>query len=104
MNAPLVGADVWSEVITRAGDRCECRGGCGQPHIKGGGRCDHYNREGRPLHAIPREPGATWTRASGLPAAALMAACPGCHAAIERARRTAAAAATSNHYTPTALF
>lgn len=74
---PLVGADLWRQVVTRAGGRCECLGCTARVHRAAEGRCQRTSR----LHAVPREgpPGAI--SAMGLSAGELTALCDPCHAA-----------------------
>ncbi|MGW5099187.1 hypothetical protein [Streptomyces sp. NPDC004100] len=94
---PIVGAAVFTAVMEAAGYRCQCGGECGQPHIKGDGRCphehDHYtSKHGRlvRLMAAPVDPLATDVAAARLPVSALRAWCSDCHtAAARRARATA---------------
>jgi hypothetical protein len=89
---PIIGAAVWRKVTSRAGNRCQCTGGCGRKHRDGGGRCQRENTVHSPLHAVPAD-GTADTIAAGLPARALTALCDPCdagHASIRaRARKTA---------------
>jgi hypothetical protein len=79
--APVAGADLWREVITAAGGRCECEGRCGRKHSKDGGRCHQENAPDTPLHAVPREP-AAGVAAMRLEAAQLTALCDDCHSGL----------------------
>jgi hypothetical protein len=104
MRPPIVAAELWQEVMARAGDRCECRGACGSKHTtdrrtKGQQRCDRVN--GRwiskygeiRLVATPRDPvnEGDFVTAAQLPARRLIALCPPCHdkvrAVIRKAER-----------------
>jgi hypothetical protein len=76
---PVIGAAVWREVTGRAGNRCECAGGCGRTHRDGGGRCKLENSAASPLHAVPAEDTPDVITAAGLPARALTALCDSCH-------------------------
>lgn len=85
-DAPIVGADLHREVISAAGGRCECEGGCGRTHRKDGGRCRREGFPGEPLHAVPREP-AEGIAAMRLRAGQLTALCDACHAGLLAQRR-----------------
>jgi hypothetical protein len=91
---PIVGAAVFAAVMEVAGYRCQCSGECGNPHTKGGGRCqhehDHYtSKHGHRvrLMAAPADPLATDVEAARLSASALRAWCSGCHGAAARLAR-----------------
>lgn len=84
---PLVGAEVWQDVMTLAGDRCQCQGVCGKKHLDGRrkpGRCEREQDEyvkgkGRQrLLAVPRDPTLPFHEAARLPARRLIALCPAC--------------------------
>jgi hypothetical protein len=93
----------WIEVVTRAGDRCECRGACDRKHTDGGGRCTRLNSDRAPLAAVPREPVPTHI-AAALPAAGLQALCGPCHDGLARARKTARAAELHDQSATESLF
>ncbi|MFD4572062.1 hypothetical protein ACFWNK_01975 [Streptomyces sp. NPDC058417] len=91
---PIVGAEVWQDVMTLAGDRCQCQGACGKRHTRPNrkpGRCprvaDEYVKgKGRiVLQAIPRDPSLPWHEAARLPARRLIAFCPDCADGVRRA-------------------
>ncbi|MFF2931079.1 hypothetical protein [Streptomyces mirabilis] len=91
---PIVGAALFNTVMETAGHRCQCEGECGNPHAKGDGRCqhehDHYtSKHGRRVRlvAAPTDPLATDVAAARLPASALRAWCPDCHAGAARLAR-----------------
>ncbi|MEW2076777.1 hypothetical protein AB0941_24580 [Streptomyces sp. NPDC013433] len=91
MSEPIVGAALFRTVMQAAGHRCQCEGACGQPHTKGGGRCQHEHehytsKHGRRvrLMAAPVDPLARDVAAAGLPASELRAWCPDCHTAAAR--------------------
>ncbi|MET9138858.1 hypothetical protein [Streptomyces parvulus] len=84
---PLVGAEVWQDVMTLAGDRCQCQGVCGKKHLgprRRPGRCERVADEyvkgkGRiRLQAVPRDPTLPFHEAARLPARRLIALCPAC--------------------------
>lgn len=95
---PMFGAAMWSAVMLSASQgqekpRCQCSGQCGQPHVKGGGRCprmhgQHVKNKGTiRLHAAPADLALAGTAAAALlPAEALRAWCSTCY---DAARRTA---------------
>jgi hypothetical protein len=91
---PVIGAAVWREVTSRAGDRCECTGGCGRKHRDGDGRCKLENAAASPLHAVPAEDIPDVITAAGLPARALTALCDSCHAGLASMRARARKAAS----------
>jgi hypothetical protein len=93
----------WHEVITRADDRCECRGACGRKHKDGDGRCTHLNTSHAPLSAVPRKPVPTRIAVT-LPAADLQALCRPCHDGIAAARAAARAAALADQSATGSLF
>jgi hypothetical protein len=95
---PIVGADLWAAVMDAASQdaespRCQCAGACGQPHVKGGGRCprthgQHVTGHGPiRLAAGPADMTVTDTAAAALPATALMAWCPSCYDGARREAR-----------------
>ncbi|MFG3048104.1 hypothetical protein ACGFZR_24630 [Streptomyces sp. NPDC048241] len=99
---PLVGAEVWQDVMTLAEDRCQCQGVCGKKHMgpnRKPGRCERVADEyvkgkGRvKLLAIPRDPSLPWHEAARLPARRLIAFCPDCSDGVRRALNRAAKAA-----------
>ena len=90
---PIVGADLWQQVMTAAADRCECKGACGKKHLTAArkpGRCEHENGQylkdhGRlRLLAIPRDPSLPWHEAATLPARRLIAFCRPCADGVRR--------------------
>lgn len=98
---PLVGAEVWQDVMTLAGDRCQCQGVCGKKHLdqrRKPGRCVRANDEyvkgkGRiRLVALPRDPTLPFHEAATLPARRLIAFCPDCSDGVRRALNRAAKA------------
>jgi hypothetical protein len=106
---PIVAADTWRQVVTRAGGQCECRECAARNHPKAQGRC---SRTGG-LHAVPREPAfisagrepVYSVAAMRLPAASLMALCDSCHgAALARARKAQEASARRALAQAPALF
>jgi hypothetical protein len=91
---PMVGGEVWEQVVANAGGRCECEACTARIHRKAYGRCWVQSSPARPLHAIPRDP-AGEIEAMMLPVGELMAICDACHAAADaRAKRARAAAGT----------
>ena len=109
---PLVAVALWRAVMDRASQggadpRCECEGACGQPHIKGGGRCPRThgqyvkNHGTIRLHAAPRDLSVSVVAAAALPAEALAAWCPTCHAAAYLAATREARAAACAALLPT---
>jgi hypothetical protein len=93
----------WREVITRAGDRCECRGACGRKHKDGGGRCAREHTASAPLAAVPREPAPTRI-AAALPAAGLHALCRSCHDGLAAAWKAERAAGPRGETAAGSLF
>jgi hypothetical protein len=101
---------LWEAVMTRAGFRCQCHGGCGQKHAKDGGRCpitDGAYIKGRGwvrLGAVPQDPALQLAQASRLPVESLKAACPKCYDGIARrakaGREAKNATATQAHTAP----
>jgi hypothetical protein len=90
---PLVGADLWSAVITAADGRCQCQGACGRRHTPVGVRTPgvQYRCEAtRDLIAAPPDPATRWHEAAATPAGGLIAWCPRCHTAAVAAVRSAA--------------
>ncbi|MFJ6212176.1 hypothetical protein ACIQGZ_02390 [Streptomyces sp. NPDC092296] len=109
---PLAATPAWRAVMHTAGHRCQCTGQCGDPHTRGGGRCDrehdgHSHRRGGGtvrLLAAPADPaqlGLPAHRAAALPAGELAAWCPTCH---DHTRKTAARAAEAADTSADALF
>lgn len=101
-NPPLVGAEIWQDVMTLAGDRCQCQGACGKKHLgpdRKPGRCvrvqDEYVKgKGRiRLLALPRDPLLPFHEAARLPARRLIAFCPECSDGARRAINRAVKAA-----------
>jgi hypothetical protein len=83
---PIIGADLWRQVVTAAFGRCVCSGQCGQSHKKYMGRCPAEDAPGKPLHVVSRQrvnPGIEIT----LGPADLMALCDGCHGRLLVKRR-----------------
>jgi hypothetical protein len=90
---PIVGADIWEQVIIRADGQCECEECAARKHRKADGRCWATSTPGRPLHAVPRDdPSGISPMMPG--ADQLLALCDDCHAAaqarVRRARQDAA--------------
>lgn len=90
---PIVAADLWTEVMAIAEDRCQCQGACGKKHQtaeRKPGRCEHVNGvyvkgSGRlKLLAIPRDPSLAWHEAAALPASRLIAFCRPCADGVRR--------------------
>ncbi|MER5875530.1 hypothetical protein ABT119_06315 [Streptomyces sp. NPDC001910] len=93
---PIVGAALWTAVMNRAENRCECRGVCGAKHAdrtRKPGRCvltnDEYvsKRKARVhLIATPRDPvnEGDFVTAAQLPARRLIALCPDCYDGVRR--------------------
>lgn len=93
---PIVGAALWTAVMRKADNRCECRGACGKRHSASGqrtqGRCDLENgkriskRGEVALLAMPRDPigEGDFATAAALPASRLAAMCPNCYDAVRR--------------------
>ncbi|MEW2463083.1 hypothetical protein AB0872_20565 [Microbacterium sp. NPDC047426] len=93
---PLVGAAIWTKVMNRAGDRCECQGACGKKHDperkRIQGRCDMTNgkrvtkRGVITLIATPRDPinEGDFATAAQLPPSRLIAFCPDCYDGVRR--------------------
>lgn len=84
---PIVGADLWQQVMDLAAGRCQCQGSCGKKHLTAArkpGRCEHENEmyvkgHGRiRLLALPRDPSLPWHEAATLPARRLIAFCLPC--------------------------
>jgi hypothetical protein len=93
----------WREVVTRAGERCECRGTCGRKHNDGGGRCTRHGTGHAPLSAVPRKPVPARIAAT-LPAADLQALCGPCHDGIATAWAAERAAALRDQSATGSLF
>jgi hypothetical protein len=95
MTEPVVGADLWRQVVAAAMDRCQCTGACGKRHLtpeRKPGRCEAVEgryagpKKGRAhLLALPRNPLLPWHRAASLPARNLIAFCPDCADGVRRA-------------------
>jgi hypothetical protein len=85
MNTPIVGADLFTTVMSAADGRCHCTGQCGNSHHRTEGRClkQHDGIRTR-LIAAPADPTIPERVAAGLPAAALRAWCPPCFTAAQR--------------------
>ncbi|MEV0220817.1 hypothetical protein [Streptomyces sp. NPDC050704] len=91
---PIVGAALWTAVMKNAGDRCECRGACGQKHDPNRrgvqSRCPlengkHISKKGKVvLIAMPRDPigEGDFTTAAQLPARRLAAMSTTCYDAV----------------------
>ncbi|MEU3492205.1 hypothetical protein ABZ747_01760 [Kitasatospora cineracea] len=111
--APLGDGGLWQAVMAAASGRCQCRGACGKPHTKSGGRCDrehgtHRTHAGGQVRLIAAPAEATDLllpdhQAAALPRNRLAAWCPTCHHGAHTAARKAAAAATPPAE-PAALF
>ena len=98
---PIVGAEVWRQVMSAAGYRCQCQGVCGSRHTPTGQRtpgvqhrCPKVSAPGRPpLVVAPVDPTVPAVVAVALPAGDLRAWCPGCFSgAVLVARRALKAA------------
>lgn len=95
MKPPIVAADLYSQVLTAAGDQCQCTGACGKRHLtpeRKPGRCEAIEgqyagpRKGKAhLVALPRNPLLPWHKAASLPAKNLIAFCPVCADGVRRA-------------------
>lgn len=90
---PMIGAEVWQDVMTLAADRCQCQGACGKKHLgknRKPGRCERVQDEyvkGRGrirLLAVPRDPSLPFHEAARLPARRLIAFCPECADGVRR--------------------
>ena len=88
----MVGAALFRAVIGAAGGRCQCTGECGQPHLKGDGRCarehDRYASKHKGpvrLLAAPPDPLTPPHIAAGMPPCELRAWCPSCFDGARRA-------------------
>ncbi|AZS76378.1 hypothetical protein DDE74_11220 [Streptomyces lydicus] len=88
---PIAAARLFRAVMAAAAWRCQCTGACGQPHAQSGGRCprEHDGYAGKHsgpvrLMAAPADPAIPDRQAMALPAPALRAWCPGCHAAARK--------------------
>jgi hypothetical protein len=99
---PILGAAIWQDVMTLAGDRCQCKGACGKKHTgpdRKPARCVRTNDEyvkgkGRVrLLALPRDPTLPFHEAARLPARRLIAFCPECADGVRRILNRAAKAA-----------
>lgn len=98
---PIVGAALWSAVMKKAQNRCECVGACGKKHDPNRRgkqqRCEQENTDygtslgGTVLIAMPRDPihEADFVTAACLPARRLAAMCPECHDAVKRKIKSA---------------
>lgn len=90
--APIVGGELWTAVMERAGYQCQCdQAACGkkvhshstQRKRDASGkyptdRCPLQHIYGRPLLAVPANPDATTTEAAALDAPSLVAMCGDC--------------------------
>jgi hypothetical protein len=83
----MIGADTWTDAMSRADFRCECTGECGKPHTKTKGRCGTVHGTAHQLAAVASDPLATLSQA--VSATALVALCAPCETAVRRAARTA---------------
>jgi hypothetical protein len=79
-----------------AGFRCQCTGECGNPHAKGEGRCErehdgYTSKHGSRVRllAFPADVLASAVRAVTVPPGEMLAWCPGCFTAAQRAARRA---------------
>jgi hypothetical protein len=99
MNAtpPLIGQATWTQVMDRAGYRCQCSGQCGRPHAKSEGRCPqshgHYTgrHDNAHLMAAPKDYTPSTYEAARTPTGELMAWCTACHDGTRRAYQRAVA-------------
>ena len=88
---PIVGAEVWRQVMSAAGYRCQCEGACGSRHTPTGQRTCGQHRcprqrgervpgQGVPIFVVvPAQPAISAVVAAGLPVAELRAWCPACY-------------------------
>jgi hypothetical protein len=97
---PIIGAELWSRVMSAADFKCECFGSCGSKHTPTGKRtpgkthvCDRRAVPGAPpLVIAPADPTVPPVVAAALPASDLRAWCPRCFGgAVAVARREARA-------------
>ena len=91
MRPPMVGADLWTAVVERAGGTCCCTGACGRDHWATGLHCTEQDKPRRRLLVAPAVPMSA-QQAMRVPAAELTAWCPGCWNRAQRlatTRRTA---------------
>jgi hypothetical protein len=95
---PLIGQATWTEVMDRAGYRCQCSGQCGRPHTKNEGRCPqshgHYmgRRDGAHLIAAAKDYTPSVYDQVRTPVGDLMAWCASCHDGTRRAYQRKVAA------------
>jgi hypothetical protein len=97
---PIVGAEVWSRVMSAAEFKCECTGACGSKHTPNGRRtpgvqhrCPRVSAPGQPpLVAAPVDPTVPAVVAATLDASDLRAWCPRCFSGATLAARRAAKA------------
>jgi hypothetical protein len=85
MNALMVAAPVFVQVVTEAGRRCECTGACGRVHRTPEGRCGTEQGLQR-LFVAPRDPAVPAEAAWRAPVEGLAAWCGPC---LDAARRAA---------------
>jgi len=94
---PIVGAELWSAVMSAAGYRCQCEGVCGSRHTPIGQRtagvqhrCSRTAAPGAPPSVVaPVEPTVPACVAAALPAEDLRAWCPRCFTGATLAARRA---------------
>jgi hypothetical protein len=94
---PIVGAELWSAVMSAAGYRCQCEGACGSKHTPASQRSlgQRYRcprtaavPDAPPLVVAPVEPTVPACVAAALPAEDLRIWCPACYGgALAVARR-----------------
>ena len=83
ISGPIVGGQLWAEVMRASSGRCACAGWCGRKHKFDQGRCPD-----EPTHAMPQKP-CTEAEAMTLTADDLIGVCVKCFGGIERQRRKA---------------
>ncbi|MFJ4409225.1 hypothetical protein [Streptomyces sp. NPDC088910] len=97
MNTPIVGADLFTAVMAKAGWRCHCTGQCRQNHRRTEDRCPKWHDGNRVrLIAAPADPATPERAAATLPATALRAWCPPCFTAAQRAATRAQSATAAS--------
>lgn len=106
---PIVGAQLYLQVLGQCASSCCCAGWCGKTHQKDGGRCPRTHRETEPLHVVPHEIAAGGqlgeTAAMQLPAAEMVALCDACHnGVLAKGRRSARLAAARTARNAPGLF
>lgn len=89
MTAPFGAPRSWYSVVeNRAGERCECAGQCGSPHLRDRCPVRHegwHSRKRTVLTVGPRDVSKTLVESVGLPDAQLMAWCADCLSGARKA-------------------